>query len=293
MGERAHTPGLIFDSFAGGGGASLGIEWALGRGPDFTVKDCDEALRIVGRRRASLSPAATSGSEAGDTGHEEADRVIARLMSSDPDFDDCQDAALLIRRLVVEHKGPDGYATWKDAALAARLAKPASSPARDVREAAALHGYETAVRDVEAMRVRFAEPYDTSFAATKETILVGLRRNVDLMRSRAALSPSTSAAEPVCPVPPHHSDRCSCSEHATPPAPAAVDGQRVKDEADLFARSLAWLADEPVGPAEGLVSEPEEREEHRAWEERMPSDFADAVGKARIRACLATDKEGA
>lgn len=78
-----------------------------------------------------------------------------------------------------------------------------------------------------------------------------------------------------------------------PPAPAAVDGQRVKDEADLFARSLAWLADEPVGPAEGLVSEPEEWEEHRDWEVKMPSDFADAVAKARIRACLATDKERA
>lgn len=75
----------------------------------------------------------------------------------------------------------------------------------------------------------------------------------------------------------------------TRPAPAA-DGQ---EEADLFARSLAWLADEPLGPAEGLVSEPEEREEHRAWEEKMPPDFVDAVAKARIRACLATDREGA
>lgn len=28
--------GLIIDSFAGGGGASLGIEWALGRSPALT-----------------------------------------------------------------------------------------------------------------------------------------------------------------------------------------------------------------------------------------------------------------
>jgi DNA (cytosine-5)-methyltransferase 1 len=36
--------GLIIDSFAGGGGASTGIEWALGRSPDFAVNHDDEAL---------------------------------------------------------------------------------------------------------------------------------------------------------------------------------------------------------------------------------------------------------
>ena len=64
-----------------------------------------------------------------DTGHAEADRVINRLMSSDPEFDDCQDAALLIRQLVVEHRGPDGFATWKDAAIAARRSS-APSPSQ-------------------------------------------------------------------------------------------------------------------------------------------------------------------
>jgi DNA (cytosine-5)-methyltransferase 1 len=29
---------LIVDSFAGGGGASLGIAWALGRAPDIAIK---------------------------------------------------------------------------------------------------------------------------------------------------------------------------------------------------------------------------------------------------------------
>ncbi|KVR21670.1 hypothetical protein WK13_34600 [Burkholderia ubonensis] len=35
-----------------------------------------------------------------DTGDREADRIIGRLMSSDPDFVDCADAAVLIRSLV-------------------------------------------------------------------------------------------------------------------------------------------------------------------------------------------------
>lgn len=55
-----------------------------------------------------------------DTGHPEADRLIGRLTSADPDFDDCTDAAVLIRHLVAEHRGPDGFATWKDAAVAER-----------------------------------------------------------------------------------------------------------------------------------------------------------------------------
>lgn len=36
--------GLIIDSFAGGGGASSGIEWALGRSPDFAINHDDDAL---------------------------------------------------------------------------------------------------------------------------------------------------------------------------------------------------------------------------------------------------------
>ncbi|MGO4171522.1 DNA cytosine methyltransferase [Bosea sp. TAF32] len=41
--------GLIFDSFAGGGGASLGIEIALGRGPDFAVNHDADALLMHAR----------------------------------------------------------------------------------------------------------------------------------------------------------------------------------------------------------------------------------------------------
>lgn len=37
---------LIIDSFAGGGGASTGIEWALGRSPDFAINHDGEALAM-------------------------------------------------------------------------------------------------------------------------------------------------------------------------------------------------------------------------------------------------------
>lgn len=38
--------GLIVDSFAGGGGASLGIEWAMGRSPDIAINHDAEALAM-------------------------------------------------------------------------------------------------------------------------------------------------------------------------------------------------------------------------------------------------------
>lgn len=60
------------------------------------------------------------------TGNEEVDRIIARLDSSDPDFDDCAEAVALFIKMVEESKGPDGFASWKDAAIAARIS---ASPA--------------------------------------------------------------------------------------------------------------------------------------------------------------------
>ena len=38
--------GLIIDMFAGGGGASVGIEMALGRSPDIAVNHDPEAIRM-------------------------------------------------------------------------------------------------------------------------------------------------------------------------------------------------------------------------------------------------------
>ncbi len=37
---------LVIDSFAGGGGASTGIEWAIGRSPDIAINHDPEALRM-------------------------------------------------------------------------------------------------------------------------------------------------------------------------------------------------------------------------------------------------------
>lgn len=39
-------PGLIVDNFAGGGGASLGLEWALGRSPDIAINHDREAIAM-------------------------------------------------------------------------------------------------------------------------------------------------------------------------------------------------------------------------------------------------------
>ena len=43
---RVHCDGLIVDNFAGGGGASVGIEWALGRSPDLAVNHDPEAVAM-------------------------------------------------------------------------------------------------------------------------------------------------------------------------------------------------------------------------------------------------------
>jgi hypothetical protein len=80
-----------------------------------------ESARIAARSRAASTSANAPNESGADTGNAEADRIIGRLSSSDPDFDDCIDAVAFIRKLVAEHKGPDGFATWKDAAIAERM----------------------------------------------------------------------------------------------------------------------------------------------------------------------------
>ena len=42
-------PGLVIDNFAGGGGASTGIEVAIGRAIDVAINHDDEALAMSGR----------------------------------------------------------------------------------------------------------------------------------------------------------------------------------------------------------------------------------------------------
>ena len=43
---RIHTDEVVVDNFAGGGGASTGIEWALGRSPDIAVNHDHEAIAM-------------------------------------------------------------------------------------------------------------------------------------------------------------------------------------------------------------------------------------------------------
>lgn len=85
-----------------------------------------EAQKIVNATIAAVTAQQEPVAEpAGDTGNQEADKIINRLMSDDPDFDDCIEAAAFIRKLVVDHRGPDGFATWKDAAIAERIKRTA------------------------------------------------------------------------------------------------------------------------------------------------------------------------
>jgi hypothetical protein len=103
-----------------------------------------------------------------DTGNAEADQILGRLMSSDPDFEDCTNAAALIRKLVAEHKGPDGFATWKDAAIAERMKRVAA--AKPVLEIDVIESALQILQDVKAGDSDYWGKLDATIAAL-ETIL--------------------------------------------------------------------------------------------------------------------------
>lgn len=70
------------------------------------------------------------------TGDVAADRIINRLNSSDPDFDDCADAVAWIYRAASDR--PDGFTSWKDAAIherARRVEMERAAPPADARDA--------------------------------------------------------------------------------------------------------------------------------------------------------------
>lgn len=113
---------------------------------------------------AAITAPAQSGEYPADTGNPEADRIIGRLASSDPDFDDCADAAALIFKLVAEHKCPDGYATWKDAAVAERLRRLAAE-AQSESEPPPLPRHEWLLNSSPAMPGYTAEQMRTYRAA--------------------------------------------------------------------------------------------------------------------------------
>ena len=107
----------------------------------------------------------------GDTGREDLDRLIGRLMSSDPDFEDCTAAAALLRRLFMEEiSGPKGHATWKDAAVAERLRRVSMRPSETVvamaREGLVVYsGPNMNEHKVCAEIVRLADISDTAMLA--------------------------------------------------------------------------------------------------------------------------------
>ena len=107
----------------------------------------------------------------GDTGRKDLDRLIDRLMSSDPDFEDCTAAAALLRRLFMEEiSGPKGHATWKDAAVAERLRRVSMRPQETVvamaREGLVVYsGPNMNEHKVCAEIVRLADISDTAMLA--------------------------------------------------------------------------------------------------------------------------------
>lgn len=68
----------------------------------------------------------------------EAERVLSGLKSHTPGFDAVADAAALIYRFVSEHRGPDGFATWKEAAVAERVRR-VKAEARAAHQPDAVH----------------------------------------------------------------------------------------------------------------------------------------------------------
>ena len=141
-GLKHNSPSQLADAFRTGWVAALATP-AQAAAPDMTdayagaredlsiwKKRALEAEALNRKFAASVNSPSFMGepaalAQAGEypagTGNPEADRIIQRLASSDPDFDDCADATALIFKLVAEHKGPDGYATWKDVAVAERV----------------------------------------------------------------------------------------------------------------------------------------------------------------------------
>ncbi|MCL6470123.1 MAG: hypothetical protein I4O48_17660 [Ralstonia sp.] len=87
---------------------------------------CDGTAGTCQNECSSSCQPQAAQQQAEPVGDEEVQRVLNRLNSSDPEFDDCADAAALITRMAAEMKGPDGFATWKDAALAERRSRVAN-----------------------------------------------------------------------------------------------------------------------------------------------------------------------
>jgi hypothetical protein len=117
----------------------------------ISFRAADKALADTATITPSPAQAQASGGEvAGDTGNAEADRLINRLMSSDPDFDDCADAAAFIRR----------------AALATRTAGSATPVAPQFKD----HNIRQLVNDLRDIALKF---HDTQQLRARISSAVG------------------------------------------------------------------------------------------------------------------------
>lgn len=132
-----------------------------------------------------------------DTGHREADRLICRLVSDDLDFQDCTDAVVLIRRLIADSKGPDEFATWKDAAVDERMKRVAAETERDTLRAESerllgavqrAYGYLWHVNNEPGAPNQYA-PEQAAYAARRELreLLTHEQRGEGINAARAAM----------------------------------------------------------------------------------------------------------
>lgn len=227
------------------------------------------AFRMAAREViASLSPAATSGSEAGDlTGHEAVARYgergkhrHANLLA---DFD--QSKRMLLA-CIEDRETRENVAELLMLAEQRALAKPSSPAGGDVREALDWTGRQIraakqAMKESAALGNGYA-----NFAAHDA--------HKHLMTIRAALSPSISAAEPVAW---HDLHNYPPKEH---PAPAAVESaQGVKEAVDAEREACARVVD-----AEADIT--------RLSRPGRSVSFDRVAAAIRARASLATEKEG-
>lgn len=283
----------------------------------------DDLIRFCQRHaealRASLSPAATSGSEAGG----EPAGLVAKL-----------------RVGALHHEVPAWISRVMVEASEA-LAKPASSPAGgDVLLEAELSRlrFELAnsfsARHGELMAEALAEikaSVDGDSEQPVRDIVYGLIAEIEALPKLAALSPSTSAAEPVAWMDDGSTragshdtayrvvtaatkaamPKAAAEAYRTPlythPAPAAVDGQRVKEVRRVrhkkrgttyrvlhgaVMQSTHWHDTRFKVPADGRAVVVYQSEDDGSVWARPATEFEDGRFED-LRACLATAKEGA
>jgi hypothetical protein len=165
-----------------------------------------EVAQALGLLSADQSGEDAANGAPSDTGNAEADRIINRLSSSDPEFDDCIDAVAFIRKLVAEHKGPEGFATWNDAAVWERQRRLAAEKSlRDTSKELICAVAEQSVDQVddngaigerEAFRLSDSEASKLYYSSAHDP-LSGFVAKLNAALDRASLTAEKVAAEPI------------------------------------------------------------------------------------------------